>query len=127
MGSASLSGDSDRQVRHLRHFKPELPFLESEQAPFYIDSLRLGLLGPLWLFKRANLPSSKHSERAPLDAHYTSGSRIERILSWCIRLVRVEWALWNCYKSFGMMVARDGVEPPTPAFSELRSAVLLTT
>jgi hypothetical protein len=22
-------------------------------------------------------------------------------------------------KSFGMMVARDGVEPPTPAFSEL--------
>jgi hypothetical protein len=24
-------------------------------------------------------------------------------------------------KSFGMMVARDGVEPPTPAFSGLRS------
>jgi hypothetical protein len=25
----------------------------------------------------------------------------------------------NSNKSFGMMVARDGVEPPTPAFSEL--------
>jgi hypothetical protein len=24
-------------------------------------------------------------------------------------------------KCFGMMVARDGVEPPTPAFSGLRS------
>jgi len=26
-----------------------------------------------------------------------------------------------------MMVARDGIEPPTPAFSELRYAVVLTT
>jgi hypothetical protein len=26
-------------------------------------------------------------------------------------------------KFFGMMVARDGVEPPTPAFSGLRYAV----
>jgi hypothetical protein len=25
------------------------------------------------------------------------------------------------YKSFGMMVAGDGVEPPTPAFSGLRT------
>ena len=29
-------------------------------------------------------------------------------------------------KSFGMMVARDGVEPPTPAFSGLRSTRLTT-
>jgi hypothetical protein len=28
---------------------------------------------------------------------------------------------------FGMMVARDGVEPPTPAFSELRFSVFPTT
>jgi hypothetical protein len=28
---------------------------------------------------------------------------------------------------FGMMVARDGIEPPTPAFSELGYAVVLTT
>jgi len=27
-------------------------------------------------------------------------------------------------KSFGMMVARDGVEPPTPAFSGLRYVVV---
>jgi hypothetical protein len=27
----------------------------------------------------------------------------------------------NSTKFFGMMVARDGVEPPTPAFSGLRS------
>jgi hypothetical protein len=26
------------------------------------------------------------------------------------------------FKSFGMMVARDGVEPPTPAFSGLDTA-----
>jgi hypothetical protein len=30
-------------------------------------------------------------------------------------------------KSFGMMVARDGVEPPTPAFSELTHPVFPTT
>src|SRR6266852_8236519 len=30
-------------------------------------------------------------------------------------------------KFFGMMVARDGVEPPTPAFSGLRYAALSTT
>jgi len=30
-------------------------------------------------------------------------------------------------KAFGMMVARDGVEPPTPAFSALRYAVVSTT
>ncbi len=30
-------------------------------------------------------------------------------------------------KFFGMMVARDGVEPPTPAFSVLRYAVVSTT
>ena len=30
-------------------------------------------------------------------------------------------------KSFGMMVARDGVEPPTPAFSELVFPVFPTT
>jgi hypothetical protein len=29
-------------------------------------------------------------------------------------------------KSFGMMVARDGVEPPTPAFSGLRTTSLST-
>jgi hypothetical protein len=28
-------------------------------------------------------------------------------------------------KSFGMMVARDGIEPPTPAFSGLRSTTEL--
>jgi len=28
---------------------------------------------------------------------------------------------------FGMMVAREGVEPPTPAFSELVFPVFLTT
>ena len=27
----------------------------------------------------------------------------------------------KAHKSFGIMVARDGVEPPTPAFSGLRS------
>ena len=30
-------------------------------------------------------------------------------------------------KFFGMMVARDGVEPPTPAFSERNSQVVSTT
>jgi hypothetical protein len=30
-------------------------------------------------------------------------------------------------KFFGMMVARDGVEPPTPAFSELIFPVFPTT
>ena len=30
-------------------------------------------------------------------------------------------------KFFGMMVARDGVEPPTPAFSELVCSVFPTT
>jgi hypothetical protein len=34
-------------------------------------------------------------------------------VSWKFRLLTV--------KSFGMMVARDGVEPPTPAFSGLYS------
>ena len=29
----------------------------------------------------------------------------------------------NRYKCFGMMVARDGIEPPTPAFSGLRSTI----
>ena len=29
-------------------------------------------------------------------------------------------------KFFGMMVARDGVEPPTPAFSGLRSLGLIS-
>jgi len=33
----------------------------------------------------------------------------------------------SAIKSFGMMVARDGIEPPTPAFSVLRYAVLSTT
>jgi len=30
-------------------------------------------------------------------------------------------------KFFGMMVARDGVEPPTPAFSGLRESIIATT
>ena len=30
----------------------------------------------------------------------------------------------KAHKSFGMMVARDGVEPPTPAFSGLQSTTL---
>jgi hypothetical protein len=33
----------------------------------------------------------------------------------------VGWKFWlGTAKSFGMMVAREGVEPPTPAFSEWR-------
>ena len=37
----------------------------------------------------------------------------------------VGWKIWlSATKFFGMMVARDGVEPPTPAFSGLRSAIL---
>src|SRR6266480_2099398 len=34
---------------------------------------------------------------------------------------RTETERGHCPKSFRMMVARDGVEPPTPAFSGLRS------
>ncbi len=30
-------------------------------------------------------------------------------------------------KFFRMMVARDGVEPPTPAFSGLRESIIATT
>ena len=30
----------------------------------------------------------------------------------------IDQVLWN---TFGIMVARDGIEPPTPAFSGLRS------
>jgi hypothetical protein len=38
------------------------------------------------------------------------------------------WRKWaKTPKFFGMMVARDGVEPPTPAFSDLVSPVLITT
>jgi hypothetical protein len=33
----------------------------------------------------------------------------------------------KAHKSFGMMVARDGVEPPTPAFSGLEKTVFSTT
>ena len=29
----------------------------------------------------------------------------------------------KAHNSFGMMVARDGIEPPTPAFSGLRSTI----
>ena len=40
-----------------------------------------------------------------------------RIMGWI-----VGWKFQLCaVKFFGMMVARDGVEPPTPAFSGLRS------
>jgi hypothetical protein len=37
----------------------------------------------------------------------------------------VGWKFWLCAaKVFGMMVARDGVEPPTPAFSGLYSIIV---
>ena len=29
----------------------------------------------------------------------------------------------KAHNSFGIMVARDGIEPPTPAFSGLRSTI----
>ncbi len=45
------------------------------------------------------------------------GASSVRIMGWI-----VGWKVWLCAaKFFGMMVARDGVEPPTPAFSGLRS------
>src|SRR5205823_4315360 len=37
---------------------------------------------------------------------------------------RTETERGHCPKSFGMMVARDGVEPPTPAFSGILPAYL---
>ena len=43
-----------------------------------------------------------------------------RIMGWIVGR-----KFWLCAAmSFGMMVARDGVEPPTPAFSGLRSLSL---
>jgi hypothetical protein len=42
-----------------------------------------------------------------------------RIVGWIFRLCAI--------KSFERMVARDGVEPPTPAFSELVFPVFPTT
>ena len=50
---------------------------------------------------------------------------------WSTAVNTVGWTVgsssrWKSSKFFGIMVARDGVEPPTPAFSGLRSLGLTT-
>jgi len=65
------------------------------------------------------VPGTAHGgQNSP--AHRASSVRIMGwIVVWKIRL--------SAAKFFGMMVARDGVEPPTPAFSGPKLTVITTT
>src|SRR5581483_266705 len=65
------------------------------------------------------VPGTAHRSQNPL-AHGASSVRIrDWVVGWKFRLLAA--------KSFGVMVARDGVEPPTPAFSGPKLTVITTT